>query len=294
MRVPTRKTNRIVQIDVTSRCDKACANCTRALAQIRKPDMTPDQFESAVKASFNWIIRERGVLSIFGGNAAISPHFEEYCRILSDYLPEKNRGLWINNLLGKGAIARKYFGPESTYNFNVHQDHEAAKQFREFFPFAKVWGENRRSMHASLFVASQDFMEEEEIWKAVERCTYDIEWSAIVVQEAPDWTSLGGYSCEIASTHARVNGVALGIPVTEGWLDCKLNDVRHQYEFACRRCSGAMNLKAVPDLGEGAVDQFSSSNAHLVQLNISKTRPHEIVEHAELNDHSAIDYMRLR
>lgn len=256
--------------------------------------MTPEQFETAVRSSYEWILRERGVLSIFGGNAAISKYFEDYCRILRDYLPEQNCGLWINNLLGKGEIARRYFGPASTYNFNVHQDQQAAKEFREFFPFAKIWGEYRRSMHASLFVAAQDFLSEDQIWAGVEKCSYDIEWSAIIVQEAPNWDTLGGYSCEIASTHARVNGVALGIPVAPGWLDCTVGQVHHQYEFACRRCSGAMNLKATPDLGEGAVDQFSKTNEHLIQLNISKTRLSEVVTSAQLNDHTAIDYMRLR
>lgn len=294
MRVPTKKNGRIVQIDVTSRCDKACANCTRALAQISKPDMTPEQFDVAVAASFRWIVRENGILSIFGGNAAVSKHFEEYCRILAQYLPEKNRGLWINNLLGKGEIARRYFGPASTYNFNVHMDQKAAAEIKSFFPWAKIWGTEKRSMHASLFVASQDFLTEEQIWSAVDRCTYDIEWSAIIVQEAPDWIALGGYSCEIASTHARVNGKALGIPVQDGWLDCQINDVRHQYEFACRRCSGAMNLKAVPDLGKDAVDQFSETNAHLVSLNISKSRPHQIVTKMDADIHAAIDYMRIK
>ena len=290
MRVPTAKKNRIVQIDVTSLCDKACSNCTRALAQIRKPDMSPEQFEQAVSASCEWVKRENGTLAIFGGNPCVSRHFEDYCEILAKYLPPQNRGLWTNNLLGKGHIAKRFFDRTSTFNFNVHEDKAAAAEIRQTFPWVKIFGVNKASQHATLFAASSEFVDEQMLWKLVEQCSYDIHWSAIVVQEAPDWTQLGAYSCEIASTHARVNGVANGIPVVPGWLDCSLSEVEHQYRFACPRCSGCMNLKGIPDSAK--IDQFSSTNAHLVQLNWAKSRRCEIVDNPEKSGHLPVSYLQ--
>lgn len=294
MRIPTKKKNRIIQVDVTSVCDKDCSNCTRALAQIKKPDMTPEQFEQAVLASKDWILRENGVLSLFGGNPLASKHFENYCEILSAHLPLRNRGLWTNNLLGKGEIAAKYFHPRlSVFNFNAHCDQVAVEKFKKYFPGVPVYGADRQSMHASIFVAAQDFFPEEEIWRRVEKCTYDIEWSAIIVQEAPGWDTLGGYSCEIASTHARVNGVALGTPVETGWLDRLEDSFRHQYEFACPRCSGCLGLEGTPDLGDNARDQFSPSNAHLAEKSWNKHRKTEVVDSLPGDGFVPIDYLRL-
>lgn len=290
MRVPTKKKNRIVQIDVTSLCDKACSNCTRALAQLRKPDMSPEQFEQAVEASHEWIKRENGTLAIFGGNPCVSKNFETYCEILSKYLPPKNRGLWTNNLVGKGNIARKFFDRSSTFNFNVHEDKQAAKEISQTFPWAKIHGVNKASEHATLFAASSEFVDDDQLWQLVQQCSYDIHWSAIIVQEAPDWSTIGGYSCEIASTHARVNGVAHGVPVVPGWLDCELSEVEHQYRFACPKCSGCLNLKGIPDSAK--IDQFSVSNADLVQLNWAKTRQHQIVTDIERSDHLPVSYLR--
>lgn len=290
MRIPTLKINRIVQIDVTSRCDKACSNCTRGLAQIKKPDMTLAQFEEAVKSSYEWVIREKGVLSLFGGNPCVSKNFEEYCRILAEYLPPVNRGLWTNHLLGKGAIARRCFTEESSYNFNVHEDESAAAEMREWFPWVKVFGEKKSSKHASIFVGASEFVSSETLWDRVSRCSYDIYWSAIIVQEAPEWNSIGGYSCEIASTHARVNGKALGVPITPGWLDSSLSVFEKQYRFACPKCSGCLNLEGIEDNLE--IDQFSPGNAQLIQLNWAKTRRGEIVTSPQRADSLPVTYLK--
>lgn len=293
-RIPTRKLGRIVQVEITTKCDKACANCTRALAQVSKPDMTPKQFEQAVLASKDWIIRERGTLAAFGGNPCASACFDEICAIIREHLPEENRGLWTNNFLGKGKVISETFTKKGVYNFNCHQDQKAADEILEVFPWATVHGRDRASLHASIFIASQDFLNEEGIWKAVSKCTYDIEWSAIVIQEAPDWGSLGGYSCEIAATHARTNRKALGVPVEPGWLDLKEKDFEHQYDFACRRCGGCLNLDGVQDIGGNWRDQFSETNLNVLAMTKSRTRPTEVVKTLPATGSTPIDYLRLR
>lgn len=292
MHVPTQKLNRIVQIDVTSHCDLSCGNCTRALAQHRKPDMTPEQFERAVLACKDWILRERGVLAIFGGNPCVSKFFPDYARILADHIPEPHRGLWTNNINGHGETIRKYIGPRARYNINVHNQPAAAAEVRQELPWATIYGESGPSRHASIFVAAQDFIKNDiDLWVAVNRCDYDIKWSAIVMQEAPDWQTLGGYSCEIAGTHARTHGKALGVPVVPGWLDGAVDAFRHQYDFACRRCGGCLKLDGPNDLP--GVDQYSKTNERIVTLTVSKRRRLELVDslsHAS----EPTDYLRLR
>lgn len=264
MHPPTKKRFRIVQIDVTRRCDLACSNCTRALEQHTRPDMTPEQFEQAVVACAPWVIRESGVLSLFGGNPCASPSFERYCEILARHVPIQHRGLWTNNLLNKGEIAANYYCPKrSTFNFNAHCSSSAVARFKRYFPGVPVFGADRPSKHATIFAAPVDFgISEAGAMQAAENCHYDREWSAIVVQEAPDWSRLGGYSCEIASTHARVAGKALGVEVVDGWLDL-LEEFTPQYKWACTRCSGALNLKGQEDhLGR---DEYSPMHAEAFQ-----------------------------
>lgn len=292
-RTPNKKNGRILQCEITTRCDKDCFNCTRALAQVRKPDMTPEQFEQAILASKDWIIRERGVFALFGGNPLVSKHFGEICDILAFYLPEENRGLWTNNFLNKGDIVKRTFTKNSTFNFNVHQDKKAADGIRDIFPWATIHGEDAPSMHASIFVAAQDFLPEKELWEAVEKCSYDIEWSAIIIQEAPDWSRLGGYSCEIAATHARTNGKALGVEIKPGWLDLMEDSFRHQYDFACRRCSGCLNLHGTQDLGGSGADQFSKTNKNVQEMTISKSRKTEMLESLPVLGGPPIDYLKL-
>jgi hypothetical protein len=287
--------NRVVQVDVTSRCDLDCSNCTRALAQHKKPDMTPDQFERAVLACRDWIIRENGVLGIFGGNPCVSKHFPAYAEIIAAHLPERHRGLWCNNINGHGETIRKHFGPLSYFNFVVHGQTAAAEEMKRELPWATVHGATAGSKHASIFVAAGDFVkDEDELWRLVDQCDYDIRWSAIVMQEAPDWQTLGGYSCEIAGTHARVNGKALGVPIEPGWLDLLEESFRHQYDFACRRCGGCLKLDGAADLP--AVDQYSKANANIVKLTVSKRRAMELVATAPGVGAAAdpTDYLRLR
>ena len=274
---PTKKQNRIIQIDVTSKCDLACSCCTRGLAWHRKPDMTLEQFEQAVIACKDWVVRENGLLSIFGGNPCVSKLFPRYCEILADHVPEANRGFWTNNLNGHGAVARKYF-TRHVY-CNVHASAKHAAELSREVPFASIYGDEKPSKHASVFVASRDFVSEEEMWRLVEDCDYDIRWSAMVIQEAPDWQTLGGYSCEIASSHARLAGLSLGVPVVPGWLDLQEKDFHHQYNWACRRCGGCLKLKGIDDSDER--DQVSESNKHLVKMTVSRNRRVDVVENLQ-------------
>ena len=76
--------------------------------------MSPEHFEQAVR-SLGFPCRQAqghiyfGVVGLFGGNPALSPHFEAYCRILKGLVPYAQRGLWCNHPCGKGKLMRETF-----------------------------------------------------------------------------------------------------------------------------------------------------------------------------------------
>ena len=145
----------VIQIHVTRACDKACFNCTQGSNYGGKTEfMSPDHFAQAVDSLKGYF----GVLGVFGGNPAMSPHFEEYCRILREsWVPFNQRGLWCNNIRSQenAEAARATFDP-SVSNINVHLDKDAWAAFRAWWPEAHVVGTAQDSRHSPVFVAMKD------------------------------------------------------------------------------------------------------------------------------------------
>lgn len=156
----------VIQILVTSSCDKACFACTQS-SQLSRPKwfMTANQFEMAVRSlGFNGKAETTpgteayfGVVGTFGGNPAMSPHFFEYCEVLRSLVPKEQRGLWCNNpiTVEKAKAMRETFDP-SVSNINVHLDGEAARKFNEGWPEAHVVGLTSDSRHSPVLVAMRD------------------------------------------------------------------------------------------------------------------------------------------
>ncbi len=126
----------IIQIWVTRACDKACFGCTQGSNLAGRPGrITPEQFEEAVVSLKDYF----GVVAMFGGNPCTHPQFEVLCEILCRHIPFHRRGLWSNNLLGKGSICRRTFDP-TVSNINVHMDRRAAEEIRRDWPEARIVG----------------------------------------------------------------------------------------------------------------------------------------------------------
>src|SRR5688572_748232 len=112
MLAPIDKINRggndILQIEITRKCDLyACSNCTRALPFRHDAwEMSLDVFTTAVDSVLEW----RGIVALFGGNPMAHSRIDEVCAILAERIPPNRRGLWTNNLLGKGELAQRVFG----------------------------------------------------------------------------------------------------------------------------------------------------------------------------------------
>lgn len=144
----------VIQIHVTRACDKSCWSCTQGSNLGGKTTfMTPDQFEQAVLSLKGYY----GVVGVFGGNPALSPHFKDYCEILKRHVPFEQRGLWCNNPAGKGRLMAETFNP-SVSNLNVHLDEEAYREFKRDWPGCHPVGLHQDSRHSPPFVAMKDVL----------------------------------------------------------------------------------------------------------------------------------------
>jgi hypothetical protein len=212
----------VIQILVTSSCDKSCFNCTQGSNFSRKPwFMSPEQFEQAVR-SLGFVdmnlggvhpIPYFGVVGVFGGNPAISPHFRDYCAILRKLVPFNQRGLWCNNPLTIDLAQEmaKTFDP-SVSNLNVHLDKQAYNLFKQGWPDCTPVGLTVDSRHSPVFVAMKDVItqcvgndltrsepDESRIYELISGCDINQHWSAMI---GVFRGQLRAWFCEIAGAQS--------------------------------------------------------------------------------------------
>jgi len=257
----------ILQIMVTRACDLACHHCTQGSNLAGKPVvMTPDQFAVAVDSLAGYF----GVIGVFGGNPCMSPHFDEYCRILRARVPFEQRGIWSNHPRGKGATCRVTFDPRHS-NLNTHMSGEAHAEFSrdwpESIPYLK--GLDADSVHGSPWVSMVDLGIEESVrWKLIGECDINRYWSAMIGvfrgqlrawfceiagaasmlhQDNPDWAGTGG---PIPDT---------GLPVVPGWWRQPMADFAAQVETHCHHCGIPMRRPGQLAIG-GDREEFSPTH----------------------------------
>lgn len=252
----------IIQIRVTRLCDKSCVNCTQG-SNLKSPPksehssppfMLPDQFEEAVASLEGYF----GVVGVFGGNPAMSPYFEDYCRIMRERVPFHRRGLWCNRLMGKGAAARETFCP-AVCNLNVHMDQNAYDEFRSDWPESMPFGLEQDSRHSPPWVSISDVIESEpERWSLIESCDINRNWSAIIGLHRG---RLRAWFCEIAGAQAMLHETDdgwpdTGVAVSPGWWTLGHEAFAHQVEFHCMRCG--VPLRGHGDLAVTGINEYVS------------------------------------
>jgi hypothetical protein len=210
----------VIQIHITRACDKACFACTQGSNLGGKTEfMPPEMFEQAVRSlGFSeekcYDIKNPafgltegayfGVVGVFGGNPALSPHFGEYCRILHKLVPFEQRGLWCNNPVTreKAEQMRATFNPHVS-NLNVHLDSAAYAMFRTYWPNAHVVGLYDDSRHAPVHLAMKDVVaDEEKRWDFISNCDINQHWSAMIGVFRGE---LRAWFCEVAGAQAMLH-----------------------------------------------------------------------------------------
>jgi hypothetical protein len=248
----------IMQIHITRACDKSCFGCTQGSNLGGKPVMmTPEQFEFACQSLDTYF----GVVGIFGGNPCINPHFEEICKIMQRCIPKKRRGLWSNNLMGKGAIARETFNPAHS-NLNVHLDKAAYDEFQRDWPEAKPFGLHDDSRHFSPFIALRDVITDEaERWRLIGNCDINAHWSAMICTFRGE---LRGFFCEIAGAQAMLHQndpsyPDTGLKIEPGWWDQPMAAFDAQVRKHCHECSVPLRGRGELAIG-GSKEQVSKTH----------------------------------
>lgn len=227
--------NDIIQIIVTTSCDiLTCSSCTQLLVY-RKDARFMDigVFRTAVQSLRDW----PGVVALFGGNPCSHPHFDDLCAILEEEVPEqRRRGLWTNNLLGNGEVARRTFWPHGRFNLNVHQSSKAADEMREWLPGITILGEHTASWHSPILMNWEDMGLTQAQWIAArENCDVNQRWSAGIAQRGRD---AYGYFCEIAAALDGIRGENHGLLARPGWWKLPISVFDEQIRQCCDRGCG--------------------------------------------------------
>lgn len=252
------KDMRIICIDITNKCDLACSNCTRLLAnQEHFWDMSEENFKNAVLSLKNF----QGLVIMIGGNPCMHPKFFELCKIFQMYRPIKNtRGLWTNNFFKHEKISMETFG---VFNLNAHNDKRGVKSLKNFHNSKHYHGGS--SSHAPILTAIKDLYEgrEKEMWNLISNCDVNKNWSASIVQNKG---KLRAYFCEIAASFDLARGEDHGLEVTENWWNNDINFYNKQINHFCPGCGVAAKLSATLDLKE--LDTYTISNKDLADLSV--------------------------
>lgn len=268
--------------------------------------MTPTNFRRAVESLRDWSEAEpadvtnpgtpHNVIAMIGGNPCLHPRFDELCAIFRDVIPNKrSRGLWTNNLAGRGKDARDTFG---WFSLNVHGDSGNAAEMRRELSWSSINGHAPRpehSRHAAVFTAVRDFIGSPEIpdeaamWQLIEGCDINRKWSGSIIQIGGE---IFAFFCEIAATFEAIYGHKTGIPVTPGWWKLGMDAFDAQSKEWCPKCGVPLRMKGHMDNEQ--TDDFSKTHETLVQLGISRGQKIQVHDAIGEHTHEATDYQLVR
>lgn len=280
MQRPTAYRKGIIQVWVTRACDKSCFGCTQGSnLGGRQTMITPEQFEEAVISLKDYF----GVVGVFGGNPAIHPRFDVLCELLRKHIPFERRGLWCNNLLGKGAVARATFNP-AVCNLNVHLDQEAYAEFKRDWPESNPFGQHKDSRHAPAgWVSMRDLgVPEEERWELISKCDINRYWSAMIGVFRGE---LRGWFCEIAGAQSILHQENpaypdTGVRIVPGWWQGNRDKFHEQIRYHCHSCGVPLRGFGSLAQDESGVEQVSASHADIYKTKKPK-RLLQIVDNRE-------------
>ena len=276
----------IICIDVTNKCDLACSNCTRLLAnQDHLWEMSPENFRLALRSLEGF----SGIIAMLGGNPCMHSRFEELCAIFEEEIPEKlQRGLWTNNPFKHEDICRKTFG---TYNLNAHGEERAHPAIERLTKAARddgkiAWTYMGNSMHAPLLTAIKDIYAPEEMWEKITQCEINRDWSATILQNK--YGELRAYFCEVAASFDVSRGGDNGHKVFPGWWNQHITAFKDQIARFCPGCGVPAKMKAWKDSDE--IDTYTRSNADLALDAKARGRKVREMNRAEFDSHRVTDY----
>lgn len=270
----------IIQIHITRACDLSCVSCTQGSNLAGKPTIiTLDNFQLACESLKDY----HGVIGIFGGNPTLHPQFTDICHILQSIIPFEQRGLWSNNLNGKGQICRETFNP-AVSNLNVHGLSDAYDEMKRDWPESIVIGDKNDSRHSPPFVAMRDLgYSDSEIQLLIEKCDVNQLWSAMVCQFRGE---LRGFFCELAGAQSMLHesepdypDTGIDVKSNKDWWKLPIESFDNQIKKHCWECG--IPLKLAGDLSQGTDEFVSTTHQKIYQLKRPKGKTIHLVSKQE-------------
>ena len=217
-----------IQIDITNRCEKNCANCTHLVSHAPKWNMDLETFKKAVDSLVDW----PKVIGIIGGNTTLHPQIKEFTEYFASKIPKKEqRGIWTSNFFGKEAFIRENYG---VIYYNPHSE---------------------TVVHQPILCASKDLVKDEATRdKFISACWLADQWS-------PSITPKGCYRCEVMGAFDMILGYNLGLPIEKGWWNKPISAFQKQISTFCPLCSICIPLK--PRRDRDHKDDITASNLEL-------------------------------
>ncbi|MBY6241850.1 radical SAM protein [Methylosinus sp. Sm6] len=270
----------IICIDITNKCDLACSNCTRLLAnQDGFWDMSLENFRLAARSLADY----PGIVAIIGGNPVMHRRFEDICAILVEEIPEKERrGLWTNNVFKFAELAKETFG---IFNLNPHGVERGVKSLEPLREGS--WYHAGHSSHSPLLTAMQDLFDETEMWERIGRCDINHNWSASIVENNG---RLRAYFCEVAASFDLARGTDFGVDVEPGWWRRNVASFDDQVARFCPGCG--VPAKVIGHMDFEEIDTYTQTNADIAEASLRKKRKIIVLDKAEARflDHKVTEY----
>jgi len=276
----------IVCVDVTNKCDLACSNCTRLLAnQETRWEMSVENFRLALQSLKNY----KGIIAMIGGNPCVHTKFAELCQVFREEIPNQfQRGLWTNNYFKHREVIEQTFGALNLNPHNMERANDKLKDLHDVMIKQKGFHGGYyvgNSHHAPLLTAVKDLYPEKEMWDKISRCDINKDWSASIIENKG---KLRAYFCEVAASFDLARGEDHGHPVVLDWWKKPISAFSDQVKHFCTGCGVPARLRGNMDNEE--IDTYTKSNADIAQKSLAKGRKIQLLDIENKLNHKVTEY----
>ena len=276
----------IVCVDVTNKCDLACSNCTRLLAnQETKWEMSVENFRLALQSLKNY----GGIIAMIGGNPCVHTKFAELCQVFREEIPNQfQRGIWTNNYFKHREVIEQTFGALNLNPHNMERANDKLKDLHDVMVKQKGFHGGYyvgNSHHAPLLTAIKDLYPEKEMWDKISRCDINKDWSASIIENKGQ---LRAYFCEVAASFDLARGEDHGHPVVLDWWKKPISAFSDQVKHFCTGCGVPARLRGNMDNEE--IDTYTKSNADIAQKSLAKGRKIQLLDVENKLNHKVTEY----
>lgn len=228
---------KVIQIDITNSCHKACSNCTRFCGQHPKPFyMDEETFKKAVDSMAGF----EGIVGIMGGEPTLHPQFPEFMDYYAAHIEEPRPAAFLGEPMPsfkEYSRTVKYMrgrkrGLWSSLGVGYYKNFE---QIQDVFPYQNLNDHAVVNTHQAIMVTRRELGIPDDEWiKLRDNCWIQNLWSASI-------TPKGAFFCEIAAALDMLFDGPGGWPIEPGWWKRKPSEFGEQLNW-CEMCSVALKV----------------------------------------------------